>query len=67
MRKRTTATERNRARDAINAYSTDLLKKLQNTKSYAFSPLRSVNFYVFVDQASGAAGAGARGSTTRIF
>src|SRR5262249_26034158 len=29
MRKRTTATERNRARDAINAYSSDLLKKLQ--------------------------------------
>jgi len=29
MRKRTTATERNRARDAINAYSGDLLKKLQ--------------------------------------
>jgi len=29
MRKRTTATERNRARDAINAYSNDLLKKLQ--------------------------------------
>ena len=39
MRKRTTATERNRARDAINAYSTDLLKKLENTKSCAFSPL----------------------------
>jgi hypothetical protein len=39
MRKRTTATERNRARDAINAYSTDLLKKLQNTKSCASSPL----------------------------
>ena len=29
MRKRSTATERNRARDAINAYSSDLLKKLQ--------------------------------------
>ena len=29
MRKRTTATERNRARDAINDYSSDLLKKLQ--------------------------------------
>jgi len=29
MRKRTTATERNRARGAINAYSSDLLKKLQ--------------------------------------
>jgi hypothetical protein len=29
MRKRTTATERNRARDAINVYSSDLLKKLQ--------------------------------------
>ena len=29
MRKRTTATERNRARDAINAYSSDLLKKLK--------------------------------------
>ena len=32
MRKRTTATDRNRACDAINAYSIDLLKKLQNTK-----------------------------------
>ena len=31
MRKRTTATERNRARDTINAYSSDLLKKLQNS------------------------------------
>src|SRR5207249_7859068 len=29
MRKRTTATERNRARGAINAYSSNLLKKLQ--------------------------------------
>jgi hypothetical protein len=29
MRKRTTATERNRARGAINVYSSDLLKKLQ--------------------------------------
>ena len=29
MRKRTTATERNRARGAINAYNSDLLKKLQ--------------------------------------
>ncbi len=29
MRKRTTAAERNRARDAINSYSSDLLKKLQ--------------------------------------
>ena len=29
MRKRTTATERNRVRGAINAYSSDLLKKLQ--------------------------------------
>jgi hypothetical protein len=29
MRKRTTATEGNRARGAINAYSSDLLKKLQ--------------------------------------
>ena len=29
MRKRTTATERNRARGAINSYSSDLLKKLQ--------------------------------------
>ena len=52
MRKRNTATERNRARDAINAYTSDLLKKLQNTKSCAFSPLLSVNFYVFVDEAS---------------
>ncbi len=67
MRKRTTATERNRARDAINAYSSDLLKKLQNTKSCAFSPLLSVSFYVFVDEASGAAGAGATGWATRIF
>ena len=32
MRKRTTATERNRAWNAINAYSNDLLKKLQNTQ-----------------------------------
>ena len=45
----------------------DLLKKLQNTKSCAFSPLLSVNFYVFVDEASGAAGAGATGWATRIF
>jgi hypothetical protein len=67
MRKRTTATERNRARDAINAYTSDLLKKLQNTKSCAFSPLLSVNFYVFVDEASGGAAAGARGWATRIF
>ena len=37
MRKRTTATDRNRACDAINAYSIDLLKKLQTTKSCAFS------------------------------
>ena len=29
MRKRTTATERNRGRGAINAYSSNLLKKLQ--------------------------------------
>ena len=66
MRKRTTATERNRARDAINAYSIDLLKKLQNTKSCVFSPLLLVNFNAF-DQAGGAAGAGARGWATRIF
>jgi hypothetical protein len=32
MRKRTTATERNRARDAINAYSIDLLKKVTKHK-----------------------------------
>jgi hypothetical protein len=31
MRKRTTATESNRARDAINAYRSDLFKKLQNS------------------------------------
>jgi hypothetical protein len=37
MRKRTTATERNRVRDAINGYSIDLLKKFENTKSCAFS------------------------------
>ena len=36
MRKRNTATERNRARDAINAYSSDLLKKLQNSKELRF-------------------------------
>ena len=34
MRKRTTATERNRARDAINAYSIDLLKKLQGVTAF---------------------------------
>ena len=67
MRKRTTATERNRACDAINAYSIDLLKKLQNAKSCAFSPWLSVSFHVFVDEASGAAGAGATGWATRIF
>ena len=67
MRKRTTATERNRARDAINAYSIDLLKKLQNTKGRAFSPLLPANFNGFVDQAGGATGAGARGWATRIF
>ena len=44
MRKRTTATERNRACDAINAYSIDLLKKLQNTKSCAFSPCYRLTF-----------------------
>jgi hypothetical protein len=32
MRKRATATERTRARDAINAYGSDLLKKLQTHK-----------------------------------
>lgn len=67
MRKRTTATERNRACDAINAYSIDLLKKLQNAKSCAFSPWLSVSFHEFVDEASGAAGAGATGWATRIF
>ena len=67
MRKRNTATERNRPRDAINAYSSDLLKKLQNTKNFAFSPWLSVNFHVFVDEASGAAGAGATGWATRTF
>ena len=34
MRKRTTATERNRARGAINAYSSDLLKKLQRRDEF---------------------------------
>ena len=58
------STERNRPRDAINVYSSDLLKKLQNTNSCVFHPF---NFYVFVDEASGAAGSGARGSATRIF
>ena len=67
MRKRTTATDRNRARDAINAYSSNLLKKLQHSKSCAFSPWLSVSFHVFVDEASGAAGAGATGWATRIF
>ena len=61
------ATERNRPRDAINVYSSDLLKKLQNTKNFAFSPWLSLNFYVFVDETSGAAGSGARGWATRIF
>src|SRR5262245_41169758 len=32
MRKCTTATESNRARDAINSYRSNLLKKLQNLK-----------------------------------
>ena len=36
------STERNRPRDAINVYSSNLLKKLQNTKNFAFSPLLSV-------------------------
>jgi hypothetical protein len=36
MRKRTTATERNRARDAINAYSSNLLKKLQRSMTSFF-------------------------------
>jgi hypothetical protein len=67
MRKRNTATDRNRARDAINAYSSDLLKKLQNTNNFAFSPLLSVSFHVFVEEASGAAGAGATGWATRTF
>ena len=54
MRKRTTATERNRAYDAINAYSSDLLKKLQG-----------VRLIILADQAAGVAGAGASGSATR--
>jgi hypothetical protein len=61
------STERNRPHDAINVYSSDLLKKLQNTKNFAFSPWLSLNFHVFVDETSGAAGAGARGWATRIF
>jgi hypothetical protein len=36
MRKRTTATERNRARDAINAKCSDLLKKLQSYEGVPF-------------------------------
>jgi hypothetical protein len=39
MRKRTTATERNRARDAINGYSSDLLKKLQRSMTSFFLTL----------------------------
>jgi hypothetical protein len=34
MRKRTTATERNRVRDVINAYRNDLLKKLQGVAPF---------------------------------
>src|SRR5262249_9904133 len=33
MRKRTTATERNRVRDGINAYNSDLLKKVTKRRS----------------------------------
>jgi hypothetical protein len=36
MQKRTTATERNRARGAINGYSSDLLKKLQRRDDLFF-------------------------------
>jgi hypothetical protein len=36
MRKRTTATERNRAREAINAYSDDLLKIYKGVTISAF-------------------------------
>jgi hypothetical protein len=46
MRKRTTATESNRARDAINAYSGDLLKKLQKLKRG--DELLLFNFVTFV-------------------
>jgi hypothetical protein len=44
-----------------------LLKKLQNTKNFAFSLWLSLNFYVFVDETSGAAGTGATGWATRAF
>ena len=67
MRKRNTATERNRARDAINVYSSDLLKKVTKQKELRFFTVLSVNFYGFVDEASGAAGTGATGWATRIF
>jgi hypothetical protein len=36
MRKRTTATERNRARDAINAYGDDLLKSYKGVTTSSF-------------------------------
>ena len=61
------STERNRPRNAINVYSSDLLKKLQNTKNFAFSPWLSIYLHVFVDEASGAAGTGATGWATRTF
>ena len=54
MRKRTTATERNRACDAINAYRSDLLKKL-----------KGLRLVTVTNQAIGVAAAGARGSATR--
>src|SRR4029077_3318551 len=66
MRKRNTATERNRARDAINACSIDLLKKLKIQRAAPFRRCDRLTS-LLGDQASGAAGAGARASATRIF
>ena len=67
MRKRTTATQRNRASNAINAYRNNLLKKLQTTRRaaafYGCDRLPSTSS----DQASGVGAAGVRGSRTRIF
>jgi hypothetical protein len=67
MRKRTTATDRNRARDAINAYTSDLLKSYKTQRTLPFRRGYRSIFHVFVDEASGAAGTGATGWATRSF
>ena len=45
MRKRTTATERNRARGVINGYSNDLLKNLEWKEQCSFARVTTDVFY----------------------